>query len=95
MFPAIADGDVVEVSPQEENSTGDVVLLAGDERILAHRIVGTGEAQIITRGDSCIENDRSENADVLGRVSAVVTTSGMRAPHTFRTRLRSFFCRFR
>ena len=95
MFPAIADGDIVEVSPQESNSTGDVVLLSDHERILAHRIVETREDHIVTRGDSCIENDETEDAAVLGRVSAIVTTSGPRAPHTFHTRLRTFFSRLR
>lgn len=96
MFPAIADGDIVEVSPQEDNSTGDVVLLANDERLLAHRIVDAQDRKIVTRGDSCSENDQSHTpATVLGRVSAVVTTTGERAPHTLRSRLRTFLSRLR
>lgn len=90
MFPAIADGDVVEVSPQENNSTGDVILLSADERLLAHRIVDTQPTQLVTRGDSCLENDHIADATVLGRISTVLTTNGVRSPHTLRTRLRTF-----
>jgi len=95
MFPAIADGDLVEVAPQTNNSTGDVVLISDDERLVAHRIVRADESNIITRGDSCLENDHTGDRTVLGRISAVLTAHGPRAPHTLRTRLRTLFARLR
>jgi len=95
MFPAISDGDIVEVSPQENVSTGDVVLISSDECLLAHRIVASDHGEFVTRGDSCCEDDHTRHAAVLGRISSVVTASGPRAPHTFRTRLRAFFSRLR
>ncbi len=95
MFPAIGDGDIIEVSPEEKKSTGDVVLLSGDERLIAHRIIDSQPNQVITRGDSCLEADYVESATVLGRVSSVITANGPRAPHTLRTRLRAFLSRLR
>ncbi len=94
MFPAIADGDIVEVTPQQ-GGTGDVVLLANDERLLAHRIVASEASHIVTRGDSCSEDDQAANPTVLGRISTVFTTNGPRAPHNLRTRLRTFLSRIR
>jgi len=94
MFPAIADGETVEISPATNNRTGDVVLLASDDRLLAHRIVGSCENMFHTRGDSCFEDDRpADRHSVFGYVSAVITPSGRRSPHTWRTRLRALVSR--
>ena len=95
MFPAIADGDVVEVHPNERHSTGDVILLDGAEGIRAHRVIQSTNNQIVTRGDSCSEADAAEKSDsIVGRVAVVITGAGRHSPHTFRTRLRKLFSRF-
>ena len=94
MFPAIADGETVELAPDARHSTGDVVLFSTDDRLLVHRIVETDEDAIVTRGDSCFESDQPNAChSVLGRVIAVITPTGRRSPHTWRTRLRSLLSR--
>ncbi len=96
MFPAIADGDVVEVSPSTDNSAGDVVLLEKNDGLIAHRVVTSSRDFILTRGDSCFEDDPPQSsASVLGRVTRVFTPAGPRSPHTLRTRIRQLFARFR
>jgi SOS-response transcriptional repressor LexA len=96
MFPAIADGDIVEVHPEGSHSAGDVVLLEGEDSIRVHRVMSSAGEQIVTRGDSCFESDAAGKSDsILGRVSAVITDTGRHAPHTLRTRLRQILSRLR
>jgi phage repressor protein C with HTH and peptisase S24 domain len=96
MFPAIADGDLVEVHPHQSHAIGDVVLLDGDDGIRAHRVISATNHQIVTRGDSCREADASNTIDsVIGRVARVITKGGQRTPHTIRTRLRQFLSSLR
>lgn len=88
MFPAIADGDVVEVQPAQSHTKGDVLLIDNDDGLRVHRVVSSSERRIVTRGDSCDENDApSETNESLGRVSQVFTRTGAHAPRTLRTRL--------
>lgn len=89
MFPAIADGETVEVVPDASPIPGDVILFATDDSLLAHRVVRASPTAIVTRGDACFETDRpAVVTTVLGRIASVITPSGPRAPHTWRTRLR-------
>lgn len=96
MFPAIADGDVVEVHPPTNQEVGDVILITGTDGIRAHRIVAANDERVVTQGDSCLESDiPSANDSIVGHVAAVVTETGTRAPHTLRTRLRRILSRLR
>jgi hypothetical protein len=96
MFPAIADGDTVEVFPGNAR-TGDVVLIDSARGPVAHRVVSWRKNEILTRGDSCDDNDdlHSRSA-VLGKVVRVITPQGEhRAPDTLRRRLRNLVKLFR
>jgi hypothetical protein len=96
MFPAIADGEVVEVQPHERHAIGDVILLNGDDGIRAHRVIKSTQDQVVTRGDSCCEIDAPDaTTSIIGRVTRVITNHGQRTPHTVRTRLRQFLSRLR
>jgi hypothetical protein len=96
MFPAVANGDVLEVHPSTTQQPGDVILIESIDGLRAHRIVSANSEQIVTQGDSCHEPDRPASSDsILGRVAVVVTATGRRAPHTLRTRLRQMLSRFR
>jgi SOS-response transcriptional repressor LexA len=95
MFPAISDGDVLEVQPALSSRPGDVVLLeSDDDGVRAHRVIDLDAQSVITRGDACVEPDAvSHSSAVLGRVSSVVTKDGQRRPDTWRTRLRTILLR--
>jgi hypothetical protein len=96
MFPAIADGDVLEVSTIAPHRAGDVVLVESQDGIRAHRVISSNRERIVTRGDSCLEADAGANPSlVLGRVTRVLTSNRRRSPHTLRTRLRQLFSRVR
>jgi SOS-response transcriptional repressor LexA len=94
MFPAISDGEVVQVQPTLSSKPGDVVLLESADGLRAHRVIGSDAQSVITRGDACVEPDAvSHSSTVLGRVSSVVTKDGQRRPDTWRTRLRTILLR--
>jgi hypothetical protein len=96
MFPAIADGEVIEVDPLTELSEGDVVLLENGDGLRAHRIVAANGDQLITRGDSCCEPDAAgTTGSIFGRVTRVFSEKGGRSPHTLRTRVRQIFSRLK
>jgi phage repressor protein C with HTH and peptisase S24 domain len=96
MFPAIADGDVVEISPEQHHGEGDVVMVDGDNGIRVHRVVSACDGYLITHGDSCMEPDAPVSSDaIVGRVSGVVADGKKRAPHTWRTRMRQIFGQIR
>src|SRR3954469_6277328 len=68
MFPAIADGDLLEVSAIAPHRAGDVVLVESEDGIRAHRVISSSRERIVTRGDSCVEADAAANSTlVLGR----------------------------
>ena len=96
MFPAVADGDLLEVHPSAIQQPGEVILVENIDGIRAHRLVSTNTNLVVTQGDSCHEPDRPASSDsILGRVAFVVTATGRRAPHTLRTRLRQVLSRLR
>jgi len=69
MYPAVRDGDEVQVEPTVPES-GDVVMVETEEGLRVHRVVGNG-----TRGDCCFERDSA--AEIIGKVSLV---NGQAAP---------------
>jgi hypothetical protein len=79
MWPAIHDGDLINVVPAsaEDLRIGDVLLCRSGTRLLAHRLVaiteGAGDRWLHLRGDAkggCDAPVRA--ADVLGRVESVL-----------------------
>jgi len=60
MFPAIRDGETVQVDPG--GTDGDVALIETADGIRVHRVNPNGT----TRGDCCLETDGA--GAVLGRV---------------------------
>ena len=97
MFPAIADGDEIEIHPAVSARAGDVVLVESPEGLRTHRVVAVKNDVLVTRGDSCAENDVDCKADdVVGTVSSVICENGRgRRPHTLRTRLLQLWSRLR
>lgn len=93
MFPAIRDGEVVQVEPAANASTGDVVLVDSTDGLVAHRVISSSGATAITRGDSCCETDGGRNP-VLGRISKVIDERGGRSPRNLRTYIRAILARF-
>ena len=67
MFPAIDDGDVVQVEAGSVGR-GDVALVETAEGFRAHRVVGASN-RIVTRGDCCFGED-PYIAEIIGSVTA-------------------------
>jgi hypothetical protein len=86
MYPAIRDGEMVEVVPADvaQIRRGDVLLCRLGAGSVAHRVVrvqrtGAAVSEIVLRGDAAFAADAPIRAgDVLGKVVAV-TRAG--APH--------------
>jgi len=92
MFPAIADGEDLHVEPSLVAHAGDVVLADGEFGLRAHRVLSQTSGGIVTRGDSCIEDDAPGSRDsVLGSVSHVIAKGKRRRPHTLRSRILQIF----
>ena len=68
MYPAIRDGETVEVSPAASAKVGDVVLAETSDGLRVHRVSRNGDA-ITTRGDCCFEHDYDARA--IGGVAVV------------------------
>jgi len=69
MYPAIKDGDVVQVNPADCSDPGKVAMVATADGFRAHRIVAAGNT-IITQGDCCLHPDQPAN-HLAGAVSIV------------------------
>jgi len=65
MYPAIADGELVQVDLAGAVDRGDVVIVESADGLRVHRVNGLG-----TRGDCCFEADRNSGA-AIGTVSLV------------------------
>ena len=89
MFPAIANGETVEVESRKVRR-GDVLLLETDDGLRVHRLQGPVDDKIVTRGDSCFESETAHADAVYGRVSTVIGPNGSRSPG----RLAQFVRRF-
>lgn len=75
MLPAIAPGDIllVERCPFHLLQPGDVVLFTDRQRIVAHRLLDTRGAFVVTRGDSNWRPDSpAHETQILGRVTIVL-----------------------
>jgi SAM-dependent methyltransferase len=73
MRPFVPHGSVLEVEPYRfgDLQRGDVVLYCAEgDRLVAHRVIATGERMIRTRGDSSARIDEVAERDVLGRVAS-------------------------
>lgn len=79
MYPAIRDGEMVEVTPADVSTIrrGEVLLCRLGAGSVAHRVIrirrnGTAVTEIVLRGDAAFANDPPiAPGDVLGRVIAV------------------------
>ena len=88
MFPSVQPGDtlIVDRTPVEAVSEGDIVLFGRDSRIFAHRVVkkdnGAGKTGMLTRGDAMTVSDPpvGEN-ELLGRVSFIVRNGKLLEPN--------------
>ncbi len=92
MFPAIKDGEVIELEPASTAVAGDVLLIESAKGLRVHRVINVSDGEVVTRGDSCIEDDTiSSTAAILGRVTRVIGYIGSRRPQTLRAWLRRLF----
>jgi hypothetical protein len=69
MFPAIAEGEMVEVAPAGQVCRGDIVLAETKDGLRVHRVVRLVGDAVATRGDCCFDEELASFA--LGRVSLV------------------------
>jgi hypothetical protein len=95
MYPAIADGDLVQIEAREGRpQRGDVVMTECDGGIRVHRITKAG-TEIRTQGDCCFEDD-GKNAQMIGAVK-IVDNGGLRSasPQRIGSKLRRWIARFR
>lgn len=65
MYPAIKDGDLLQVDPLKGPHRGDVVMANSEEGLRVHRVVNSGGTA--TRGDCCFDHDST--AGFIGIVS--------------------------
>jgi signal peptidase I len=84
MYPAIRDGEVVDLAPVDVQTIrrGDVLLCRLGPGAVAHRVIGidrtTRPIGILLRGDAAFDSDAPlTEEDVLGQVIAT-TRSGVR-----------------
>ena len=67
MYPALADGDVVQVNASAIAQRGDVALVDTAEGLRAHRVIRSANG-IVTRGDCCFGED-PYSAEMIGAVA--------------------------
>lgn len=90
MFPAIADGDTVELEPAASTRRGEVILVATEDGLRTHRIINEAGGFVWTQGDACSQPDKPiDRGSIIGRVAHVITAR----PRTLRSRLRNLFRR--
>jgi signal peptidase len=94
MFPAIRDGDILEVQPVRASQIrrGDVLLCRTRDTAVAHRVVRTtidgAEILLELRGDASFAADTPVPfTRVIGRVSRVIRNGEVRLLGTPRARL--------
>jgi signal peptidase I len=76
MYPVIASGDRILVSPPADLKKGDIVLYRSGEVKICHRITGTfrkdGKRWFRTRGDSApVDDPPVAEAQVAGKVTRI------------------------
>jgi len=79
MLPTIWPGDTLVIGRVcgDDVSEGDIVLFVRNNKLVAHRVIGKGDApagsRILTRGDAISRPDSPlSNRDLLGRVSFIL-----------------------
>lgn len=90
MFPAILDGEAVQVDPGSARA-GDVLLVDTEDGLRVHRLRATDNGRVITQGDACFEPEVSHSSALLGRVSTIWRVDGAGRSH----RLARFLSRVR
>jgi hypothetical protein len=71
MYPAIHDGDVVEIEPVSGKALcrGDIVLVVCPTGLKVHRIIKLDDGEVVTCGDASLDSELPMGLDhVLGRV---------------------------
>jgi hypothetical protein len=59
MYPAIADGDIVEVDPTGDHpGAGGVAMVETSDGFRVHRVLGSAN-DFVTRGDCCFAKDEA------------------------------------
>lgn len=70
MHPIIRCNDYLLVEPVTSIEPGDVVLTLADRGLTAHRVIGTRDGMVVTRGDNAPGDDPAiEITRVLGLVT--------------------------
>lgn len=80
MRPQIADGSVLEVAPLSDRPPrlGDILLYEMEgPRLVAHRVVGRKQGDLLLRGDSAERLDRAPPSAILGRVESILEKEPM------------------
>lgn len=84
MYPAIQDGEIVDVEPVSplEIKVGDVLLCRIGTTVVAHRVVrieGNPAESVVLRGDAAFEDDDPIPAsEILGLVTATTRAESRR-----------------
>lgn len=88
MLPTLWPGDTLVIGRVcgDDVSEGDIVLFVRNNQLVAHRVIGIGDApagsEILTRGDAVSRPDSPlSNRDLLGRVSFVLRSGRRIEPH--------------
>lgn len=73
MFPLIASGDRIVITPQGEINIGDVIVFVRADAMVCHRLAHVFERDgieyYVTRGDNCTDLDESVTSDqIVGKV---------------------------
>jgi signal peptidase I len=73
MFPLIATGDMITITPQKDLNTGDLIVFTRADALVCHRLAHVfardGVAYYLTRGDNCFAPDEPVTSDqVIGKV---------------------------
>jgi signal peptidase I len=78
MYPALRDGDVVQIEAMSDPAEpGDVLMVESATGLRVHRVVQRGE-QILTQGDCCFRDDGA--VGVLGKVQVASGDSSRPVP---------------
>ena len=95
MYPAIADGEMLQIDPSTAlPQRGDVALVETARGFMVHRVIES-EKNIRTRGDCCFEGDGDPN-QVIGKVSiADGKDSRPAAPQRLGSKIRRWIARYR
>ena len=80
MYPAIRQGDIIEISPVEPGAAltpGELIAIKRETDFIVHRFLGyfekEGKRWLFTRGDSNLRPDRSVGEEALaGRVVTII-----------------------